>query len=98
MKITANSSSVPSSVEAGHGRPMAQPARPAAASTDKVELSSLSARLQKAGVNLAETPAIDSARVAELKQAIAEGRFQIHPERITNGLLDDVRQLLASQG
>lgn len=36
-------------------------------------------------------------RVAEIRQAIAEGRFQINPERIADGLLDSVRTMLSRQ-
>lgn len=45
---------------------------------------------------LASTPIVDTERVAEIKQAIAEGRFQINPERIADGLLQSVRDMLSS--
>ena len=60
-------------------------------SGERVDISSLSARLQEVGAG--ETP-IDASKVAEIKQAIAEGRFQINPERIAAGLLDSVREML----
>lgn len=37
---------------------------------------------------------IDQARVDEIRQAISEGRLEIHAERIADGLLDSVRDLL----
>ncbi|SHF11693.1 anti-sigma-28 factor, FlgM family [Modicisalibacter ilicicola DSM 19980] len=37
---------------------------------------------------------VDAARVAELRQAISEGRLDIRPERIADGLIDSVRDLL----
>ncbi len=37
---------------------------------------------------------IDSARVAEIRQAISEGRLDIRAERIADGLIDSVRDLL----
>lgn len=37
---------------------------------------------------------IDTARVAEIRQAISEGRLDIRPERIADGLFDSVRDLL----
>jgi negative regulator of flagellin synthesis FlgM len=46
---------------------------------------------------MAETPVVDAARVAEIKRAITEGRFQVNPERIADGLLENVRQMLAKQ-
>jgi negative regulator of flagellin synthesis FlgM len=57
----------------------------------------LSARLQEASAALAETPVIDVARVAEIKLAISQGQFKINPEKIADGLLDSVRQMLARQ-
>jgi negative regulator of flagellin synthesis FlgM len=39
--------------------------------------------------------AFNSQRVAEIRQAISEGRFQIDPERIADGLLNSVREMLA---
>ena len=38
--------------------------------------------------------AFNSQRVAEIRQAIGEGRFQINPERIADGLLSSVREML----
>lgn len=39
-------------------------------------------------------PAFNSQKVAEIKQAISEGRFQINPERIADGLISSVREML----
>lgn len=33
-------------------------------------------------------------KVAEIRQAISEGRFQINPERIADGLISSVREML----
>lgn len=40
---------------------------------------------------------VNAERVAEIKQAIAEGRFKVNPERIADGLLENVRHMLASK-
>ncbi|GAB3469184.1 flagellar biosynthesis anti-sigma factor FlgM [Azotobacter salinestris] len=40
------------------------------------------------------TQDIDMARVMEIRQAIGEGRLQIRPERIAEGLIESVRELL----
>ena len=70
---------------------------PSISSGEQVALSSLSARLQEAGAAMADVPVVDAARVAEIKGAISEGRFQVNPERIAAGLLENVRQMLAKQ-
>lgn len=67
-------------------------AAPAGAQTTEATLSGA----QSVDQVLASTPAVDSERVAEIKRAIAEGRFQVNPERIADGLLQSVRDMLAS--
>lgn len=64
---------------------------------DKVELSALSSSLQKAEAALNETPVVDTKRVEEIKLAISEGRFKIDANRIADGLIDSVRQMLDAQ-
>ena len=39
-------------------------------------------------------PPFNSQKVAEIRQAISEGRFKINPERIADGLLSSVREML----
>lgn len=38
--------------------------------------------------------AYNSQKVAEIRQAIGEGRFQINPERVADGLISSVREML----
>lgn len=40
---------------------------------------------------------IDQARVAEIRQAISEGRLEIRADRIADGLIDSVRELLGQR-
>ncbi|ALM54261.1 flagellar biosynthesis anti-sigma factor FlgM [Halomonas huangheensis] len=40
---------------------------------------------------------IDVERVAEIRDAIREGRLDINPERIADGLIDSVRDLLGQE-
>lgn len=50
--------------------------------------------LQKA---VANTPVVNIDRVKEIKQAIAEGRFKIDPEKIADSLLENVKQMLGNR-
>lgn len=99
MKINSAVKTV-GTVADGGSRPAASQ-RPASAaqggSAEQVAISSLSARLQEIEAGLKSTPVFNAERVAEIKQAIAEGRFKVNPERIADGLLQDVRQMLSEQ-
>lgn len=97
MKITNGVTSVGTGADSGRAKSATQtPRSPGTQAGDQVELSSLAARLQEAGATTTEP--IDTARVAEIKQAIVDGQFQVNPERIADGLLESARQLLASRG
>ncbi|MDQ8023748.1 flagellar biosynthesis anti-sigma factor FlgM [Uliginosibacterium sp. H1] len=63
-------------------------------SESKVELSSRLAQLDSV---LNNSPVVDSGKVEEIKQAITEGRFKVNPEKVADGLIDSVRQMLAAQ-
>lgn len=92
MKINNATPSIGTAPDAGRARgSAAAPQRPGSGSGELVDISSLSAQLQKVGAG--ETP-VNTERVAEIKQAISEGRFQINPERIADGLLASVRDML----
>lgn len=62
--------------------------------SDSVHISSQAQTLTK----LAGGSAVfDTKKVEEIKAAIAEGRFQVDPEKVANGLLDTVTDLLHSR-
>jgi negative regulator of flagellin synthesis FlgM len=80
--------------------PRARPARdatPAAGSGAQVQLSALSSHLQKLEQTIADTPVVDSGKVQEIKDAISQGQFRVNPDKVADGLLDSVRQMLAAQ-
>lgn len=98
MKIESGVKSVGTSVAAkrpaGAGNAQRQPESGSAA---RVDISSLSARLQVMGAEMAAEAPLDSARISEIKQAIADGRFSVNPERIADGLLQSVREMLGQR-
>lgn len=96
VKINSAIPSVGNAPASGSTRAPATAGKPSVAATsERVDISPLSAHLQEVGAG--EAP-IDVQRVAEIKQAIAEGRFQINPERIADGLLASVREMLGRAG
>lgn len=84
----------PPGVGEARNRPAARPVGSASTSqTPDVQLSGLSAQLQISG----DTPSFDAGRVAEIKQAIAEGRFTINAGAIADRLISSARELVNSQ-
>ncbi len=61
----------------------------------RVNLTS-SDQLQALSGGTSESPPMDSVKVEAIKQAISEGRFKINPEKIADGLLNSVNELLTN--
>ena len=98
MKMDNSVKGAPSTVtNSGQRQPANQaPAGPASPASAQVQLSSMaSLGVEKV---LAETPVTDANKIAEIKQAIADGRFTVNADKIADGLLDSVRQLLGRSG
>lgn len=63
-----------------------------------VSLGSTSSQLRSMGADMTGTAPVDSKKVAEIKQAISEGRFQINSEAIADNLISNVEEMInASQ-
>jgi negative regulator of flagellin synthesis FlgM len=69
----------------------------APAPADSVQLSSLSTRLRAAEKGLVNTPIIDAARVAEVKQAIVNGHFKVDAGKVSDLVLQMVQGLILAQ-
>lgn len=70
------------------GAPSKAASQPSSASRDSVNLSAEAQSMNRLEENLAKLPDVDSERVASLKNAIAEGRFEIDAERIAQNMLN----------
>ena len=64
----------------------------AESASDEVELSSLASQLAASD----SEPAFDAGRVAEIKQAIAEGKFSINAGAIADRLIASAKELMDS--
>ena len=62
------------------------------APAETVSLSSLASTLQGS-----EKPPVNAARLQEIKDAIAQGRFKINPEAIAGRLIETARDLVNVQ-
>lgn len=61
-----------------------------------VELSGLSGQMKSLETQLSEGEVVDAARVAEIKEAIAQGRFKVNPDVVADRLLQTVQDLIRS--
>jgi negative regulator of flagellin synthesis FlgM len=63
-------------------------------SSDNVHLST---QVQTLAGQAGGAPVFDTGKVDEIKAAIASGTFQVDPEKVANGLLDTVHDLIRSR-
>ncbi len=80
----------------GGGQAHAPAARPAAIGSSSVHLGATSAQLQSMEASMANTPLVDMAKVAEIKQAISAGRFQVNSSVVADRLIETVKDLISS--
>ena len=59
-----------------------------AGSQDRVELSQGAQVLQSLANEVADLPAVDSARVDDIRRAISEGRYHVDPVRLAQKFLE----------
>lgn len=69
----------------------------AASPSHSVQISTLSTQLQGLQNTQASGGVFAARKVEEIKLAIAEGRFQVNSEKVADGLLDTVKDLLNSR-
>ncbi|KZE30043.1 FlgM family anti-sigma-28 factor [Crenobacter luteus] len=64
------------------------------AAQDSVEINPLASKIGRIERSLGAEPGFDAAKVDAIKQAIAEGRFEIDAGAIADKLIDSARELL----
>jgi negative regulator of flagellin synthesis FlgM len=87
----------PTATSATKGTSGSNPASAASSTTApgaQIDISGTSARLRELEASVANVPVVDSARVDEIKQAIADGRFKVNADRVADSLIESVRQML----
>ncbi len=71
-----------------------QKAKVESAGDDRLQLSS---ELQDIAKTLAGGEVFDAARVEQIKQAIANGQFQVNTDKVADRLIETVRELIQAK-
>ena len=98
MKIDKTTPPLPASQigEAAPRSPNAKPANGSASADSSVHLGTTTAQLRSLENSVASTSVVDAGKVAEIKQAISEGRFQVNPGVVADRLIDSVKELISA--
>lgn len=98
MKIDKSTNTLPGNMGESTARPAnkgkAEPSPAPQQGSTSVSLGSTAAQLHSIESNMAGASVADSAKVAEIKQAISEGRFKVNSEVVADRLLQTVRDLI----
>ncbi|TNC98399.1 MAG: negative regulator of flagellin synthesis FlgM [Gallionellaceae bacterium] len=102
MKIDKTSKPLPST-KVGESTARGATAKPSGSMTSatgndstSVHLGSTTAQLRSMESTVASTPIVDAKKVAEIKQAITEGRFQVNSGVVADKLITTVRELISA--
>jgi negative regulator of flagellin synthesis FlgM len=90
-------SSLSGNQEAKSNKPSNAPVKAESNSEDKVTLSSRSSVLQELESKVMADEAFDVNKVQEIKAAILNGQFKIDTNKVANGLINSVKELLSAQ-
>jgi len=103
MKIDKTTPTLPAS-QIGEVAPRSPNAKPTngtaangtASSDSSVHLGAAASQLRSLEKSIAGTSVVDTEKVAAIKQAISEGRFQINHGVVADRLIDSVKELISA--
>jgi len=64
---------------------------------DSVTISPMAQKLKSIGSNLAADGAFDANKVNEIKDAIASGQFKVNTDKVADGLIQSVKEMLTNK-
>ena len=98
MKIDNTTPPLPASQigEFAPKSPNAKSSGGTAPSETSVHLGTSSVKLRNLESSIANTSVVDKEKVAAIKQAISEGRFQVNSSVVADGLINSVKDLISA--
>ncbi|MBV1776055.1 flagellar biosynthesis anti-sigma factor FlgM [Burkholderiaceae bacterium DAT-1] len=98
-KSLVNGQSVGTSrrVSVGNQSSASSSAATGSSSVSANDIQIFSAKLKMLETSMTSQPAFDAARVEEIRDAIANGKFKVRPDAIADKLVENVKQLLSKQ-
>ncbi len=72
-------------------------ATPQQTSSTSVSLGSTATQLQHMESSMSNTPVVDASKVAEIRQAISDGRFKVDSALVADRLIATVRELIGNR-
>lgn len=78
-------------------KPQADKSQAGAKSSEHVTLSPLSAKLQSLEAKVTASNVFDAEKVDAIKSAISSGKFAVSSEKVADGLIETVKDLLTSR-
>lgn len=98
MKIDKTTPPLPASQigEVAPRSPNAKPTGGTVSGDTSVSLGTATAQLRSMASGLSNTSVVDKEKVATIKQAISEGRFQVNSGVIADRLIDSARELISA--
>ncbi len=78
-------------------KPQTEKSQSSGKTAENVTLSPLSSQLQKLEANVASSSVFDAQKVDAIKSAIAGGQFKVSSEKVADGLIESVKDLLTNR-
>lgn len=97
LKKTTGLPVAPTQTGAGKGAAKAEAASAGSTGSTPAVNVQLSSQAQVLASQVSSASVFDTAKVEEIKAAIASGTFQVDAEKVAEGLMDTVRDLIQSR-
>lgn len=96
--LTGATTSIPNQRTRAKGKTTASPASTSSNGKDSVEITTTSTQLSQLEDTLNQLDTTETGKLEAVRQAVAEGRFQVNEEAVANALVQSSIERLKRQG